>query len=161
MNTRHHQQGTETHNWRHVIAAMVVLVLSIFAVPAAQAEPLEGDKPGTTTAQTESDRTVTAGTKWPQHQLEALEDQLADAGDNSLYQAQQDAYLRFLEQNAAAANGGEPAIEASADDSGGPWLVGIGLVAIVAIASIVLAMIRSRRQEAVTPVLRDRDRLQV
>ena len=155
MNTRHHQQGTETHNWRHVIAAMVVLVLSIFAVPAAQAEPLEGDKPGTTTAQTESDRTVTAGTKWPQHQLEALEDQLADAGDNSLYQAQQDAYLSFLEQKAAAANGGEPAIEASADDSGGPWLVGIGLVAIVAIASIRAAILRSRRPEAVIQDERD------
>lgn len=155
MNTRHHQQGTETHNWRHVIAALVVLVLSIFAVPAAQAEPLEGDKPGTTTAQTESDRTVAAGTKWPQHQLEALEDQLADAGDNSLYQAQQGAYLRFLEQKAAAANGGEPAIEASADDSGGPWLVGIGLVAIVAIASVLAAILRSRRPEAVIQDERD------
>lgn len=155
MNTRHHQQGTETHNWRHVIAALVVLVLSIFAVPAAQAEPLEGDKPGTTTAQTESDRTVTGGTKWPQHQLEALEDQLADAGDNSSYQAQQDAYLRFLEQRAAVANGGEPAIEASADDSGGPWLVGIGLVGIVAIASILAAILRSRRPEAVIQDERD------
>ncbi|HSJ60333.1 MAG TPA: hypothetical protein VK895_03815, partial [Jiangellaceae bacterium] len=109
----------------------------------------------TTTAQTESDRTVTAGTKWPQHQLEALEDQLADAGDNSLYQAQQDAYLSFLEQKAAAANGGEPAIEASADDSGGPWLVGIGLVAIVAIASILAAILRSRRPEAVIQDERD------
>ena len=155
MNTRHHQQGTETHNLRHVIAAMVVLVLSIFAVPAAQAEPMEGDKPRTSTAQTESDRTVTADTKWPQPQLEALEDQLADAEDNSLYQAQQNAYLRFLEQKADAANGGEPAVETSTDDSGPPWLVGVGVVAIVAIASILAAILRSRRPEAVTQDERD------
>jgi hypothetical protein len=155
MNTRHHQQGTETHNWRHVIAAMVVLVLSIFAVPAAQAEPMEGDKPGTSTAQTESDRTVTADTKWPQPQLEALEDQLADAEDNSLYQAQQNAYLRFLEQKADAANGGEPAVGTSTDDSGPPWLVGVGVVAMVAIASILAAILRSRRPEAVTQDERD------
>lgn len=155
MNTRNHQQGTETHNWRHVTAAMVVLVLSIFAVPAAQAEPLEGDKPGTSTVQSESDRTVTADTKWPQPQLDALEDQLADAGDNSLYQAQQDAYLRFLEQKADAANGGEPAVGTSTDDSGPPWLVGVGVVAIVAIASILAAILRSRRPEAVTQDERD------
>jgi hypothetical protein len=155
MNTRHHQQGTETHNLRHVIAAMVVLVLSIFAVPAAQAEPMEGDKPRTSTAQTESDRTVTADTKWPQPQLEALEDQLADAEDNSLYQAQQNAYLRFLEQKADAANGGEPAVGTSTDDSGPPWLVGVGVVAMVAIASILAAILRSRRPEAVTQDERD------
>ena len=154
MNTRHHQQGTETHNWRHVIAAMVVLVLSIFAVPAAQAEPMEGDKPGTSTAQTESDRTVTADTKWPQPQLEALEDRQAGA-DNSLYQAQQDAYLRFLEQKANAANGGEPAVVNSTEDSGLPWLLGVGVVAIAVIASIVAAVLRSRRPEAVTQADRD------
>jgi hypothetical protein len=134
---------------------MVVLVLSIFAVPAAQAEPIEGDKPSTSTAQTESDRTVTADDKWPQPQLEALEDQLADAGDNSLYQAQQDAYLRLLEKKADAANGGEPAVGTSTDDSGPPWLVGVGVVAIVAIASILAAILRSRRPEAVTQDERD------
>jgi hypothetical protein len=132
---------------------MVVLVLSIFAVPAAQAEPMEGDKPGTSTAQTESDRTVTADTKWPQPQLKALEDRLADAGDNSLYRAQQDAYLRFLEQKADAAN--EPAVGTSTDDSGPPWLVGVGVLAIVAIASILAAILRSRRPEAVTQDERD------
>jgi hypothetical protein len=116
---------------------------------------MEGDKPGTSTAQTESDRTVTADTKWPQPHLEALEDQLADAGDNSLYQAQQDAYLRFLEQKAGAANGGEPAVGTSTDDSSPPWLVGVGLVVIVTIASILAAILRSRRPEAVTQDERD------
>jgi hypothetical protein len=155
MNTRRHQQGTETHSWRHAVAAMVVLVLSIIAVPAAHAEPMEGDKPGTSTAEIESDRTVTADTNWPQPQLEALEDRQEGAGDNSLYQAQQDAYLRFLEHKANAATGGEPAVVTSTEDSGPPWLVGVGVVAIVAIASIVAAILRSRRPEAVTEADRD------
>jgi hypothetical protein len=154
MKHRHHRQGPASHKW-HTFAAVLAFVLTIFAAPAASAEPLEGDTPGNSTAQTEPD------TKWPQRQLENLIGQEAGASDTSLYQAQQEAYLRYLEQKAAAANGGEPAIEASADDSGGPWLVGVGLVAIVATASIILAMVRSRRQEVVAPAMRDLDKLQV
>lgn len=153
MKLRHHQQGTATHTW-HTIAVMLAFALSIFAAPAALAEPFEGDTHGTSTTRTASD------IKWPQRQLEILVGQEAGASDTSLYQAQQEAYLRFLEQKAAAANGAEP-VETSADDSGGAWLVGIGLVATVAVASIILAMVRSRRQEAITPALRDRDKLQV
>jgi hypothetical protein len=155
-----HPQGAVTHKYRHSVAALLTFVLSILAGPAAQAEPYEYSsqyEEGTQSANEIADTT------WPPHQLEALIGQEAGLGADAkgMYQAQQDRYLQFLEQKAAAASGGEPAVEIAADDSGQPWLVGIGVAALAAVASIALAVVRSRRREAVTPVAHDRDTLKV
>lgn len=98
-----------------------------------------------------------------QRHLEYLEgpEAAADADDTSSYRAQQEAGLRYLEQKAAAANGSEPAVETSADESGQTWLLGAGFVAAVAAASILAAIVRSRRQKSVTPVKRERDQVNV
>ena len=128
MKTRHHRPGTAIHKW-HTAVAVLAFALSIFAAPAASAEPLEGDMPGAGTSQIEPE------TKWPQRQLEHL------IGQES--------------------SGVDSAVQPGADESGGPWLVGVAAVAAVAVASIILAMVRSRRQEAVTPARRDRDKLKV
>jgi hypothetical protein len=137
MKTSHHRRGPAIHKWQ-VAAAALAFVLSIFAAPAASAEPLEGDMPGTSTASIESE------TKWPPRQLEYLIGQEAGASDTG-----------------NAASGGDRAGQPGADESGGPWLVGIGAVAAVAVASVILAIARSRRQAAVTPAPHERDKLQV
>jgi hypothetical protein len=69
------------------------------------------------------------------------------------------AQVEYLERLAAAASG-EPAGEAT-DASGPSWLLGAGVVAAVAISSVVVAAIRSRRPETAGPVDREREKLTV
>jgi len=179
MDSRYYPSGrTRT---RGSAAALIALLLSLLLAPAALAEPLEGEPSGTTTTKIEPapgwehnksyleylDRQhaaylqPTPGWETNKSYLEYLDRQraTAQASDSSAYRAQQEAYLRYLEQKAAAASGGEPAVATSADDSGQPWLVGAGVAIAVAIASIVLAIIRTRPQETVTPVQRERDQV--
>ena len=137
MKTSHHRRGPAIHKWQ-AAAAVLAFVMSIFAAPAASAEPLEGDMPGAGTTQIE------AGIKWPQRQLEYLTGQEVGASDTG-----------------NATSGGDRAVQPGADESGRPWLVGVGVIAAVAIASIILAIVRSRRREAVTPTLRERAKLKV
>ena len=159
MKPRNHPQRRSTRRYRHAVAAVVALALGVLAAPAALAEPYEYLNQHDEGAAASG--TGSAHTKWPQRQLEYLEGQEAAfaADDNGSYQAQQDAYLRYLEQKAAAANGAEPAVETSADDSGQPWLIGVGLAAAAIVASLVLAIVRSRRQESITPAHREREKL--
>ena len=138
----HYYPGGRTRT-RGMAAALMALVLSLVLAPAALAEPVEGGSSGTTTTR-----------------VEPAPGQ--EASDRSAYRAQQDAYLRFLEQKAAAVSDGEPAVETTAGDSGQPWLVGAGVVTAVAIASLGLAAVRTRRQTTVTtvtPVQRERDQV--
>jgi hypothetical protein len=67
------------------------------------------------------------------------------------------AQVEYLERQAAAA------AEAT-DDSGPGWLLGAGVIAAVAIGSVVVAVIRSRRPETAEPAEpaeREREKLTV
>ena len=159
MNTRHHRPRAQAHKWRHSVATILALMLGIVVAPAALAEPLEYAGP----LEYVDEGVRAPVVDWPQRQLENLIGQEAGAGtdDNASYRAQQDAYLRFLEQKAESASDDQPAIEISADDSGQPWLLGVGAVVIVAVAGFVLAIVRPRRIEAVTAVERNREHVSV
>jgi hypothetical protein len=158
MKLRHHRNSSAT--LRGTAAALLTCVLSLLVTPVALAEPFEGDLLGSDTATTDRgwehrndleflnqhDEAAqpsaigNAATKWPQSRVQDLVGQEEGA-------------------RADVASGSEPAANSGDGESSQPWLVGIGLVATVAVASIILAIVRSRRQEA--PALRDRDKLQV
>jgi hypothetical protein len=96
----------------------------------------------------------------PKAQVEYLEQQqLADQSSTTgSSQAQMPkAQVEYLERQAAAA------AEAT-DDSGPGWLLGAGVIAAVAIGSVVVAVIRSRRPETAEPAEpaeREREKLTV
>lgn len=164
---------------RRSAAGLLACALSLLIVPVAAAEPLEDDPAGSAVIdhgwEHRSDLEFdsqhdsapwpadigTTDTKWPPSRLMDLIGTEADesADDNGLHQAQQEAYLTYLEQKAAAANAAEPADETGAESFGQPWLIGVGAVILVAAGSVVTAIVRSRRPEPLIPVQRDRDRV--
>lgn len=173
---QHPQRGTRI---RRSAAGLLACALSMLIVPVAAAEPLEDDPAGSAVidhgwehrSDLEFDsqhdlaaqpaRPGPADTKWPPSRLQDLAGTAVDvaAADNASHQAQQDAYLTYLEQKAAAANAAEPADETGAESFGQPWLIGVGAVILVAAGSVAAAIVRSRRPEPLTPIQRDRDRV--
>jgi hypothetical protein len=111
-------------------------------LPKAQIEYLERQQP--------ADQSSTASSsqaQLPKVQIEYLErQQPADQSSTaSSSQAQlPKAQIEYLERQAAAAT------EAT-DDTGPGWLLGAGVIAAVAIGSVVVAVIRSRRPETAEP----------
>ena len=164
---------------RRSAAGLLACALSLLIVPVAAAEPLEDDPAGSAVidhgwehrsdlefdsqhdSAAQSAGSGPADTKWPPSRLMDLAGTAVDshAADDDAYQAQQEAYLTYLEQKAAAANAAEPADETGAESFGQPWLIGVGAVILVAAGSVVTAIVRSRRPEPLTPVQRDRDRV--
>jgi hypothetical protein len=167
-----------TRKNRKAAAGVLAFALTLLVAPAALAEPFEGEQPGSSTATVEpapgweqnkgylehleqqqlADQSSTAGSsqaQMPKAQVEHLEQQqLADQSSTAgSSQAQMPkAQVEHLERQAAA--------EAT-DDSGPGWLLGAGVVTAVAIGSIVVAAIRSRRPETAEPAEREREKLTV
>ena len=129
-----------TRKNRNTAAGVLAFALSMLVAPAALAEPFEGEQRGQSTA------AVDPASGWEQNKgyLEHLErqqpaDQSSTTGSS---QAQlPKAQVEYLERQAAAAT----------DDSGPGWLLGAGVIAAVAIGSVVVAVIRSRRPETAEP----------
>ncbi len=154
MQLHHHQRrGARTYR---AAAALLTCLLSLLLSPIAHGEPLEGDLLESGTTASQSDR------GWEhRNDLEFLNqhDEAAQPpATRSIDTLRQERHLRLLEGQEAP-TAGEPAVETSADDSGLPWLLGAGVVAMVAVASIALALVRSRRPEIVTAAQRDREEL--
>ncbi|HEX6329395.1 MAG TPA: hypothetical protein VFZ72_22715 [Jiangellaceae bacterium] len=145
-----------TRKNRNAAAGVLAFALSLLVAPAALAEPFEGEQRGESTA------TVDPASGWEQNKgyLEHLErQQLADQSSiTGSSQAQlPKAQVEYLERQAAAAAEGT-------DDSGPGWLLGAGVIAAVAIGSVVVAVIRSRRPETAEPTEpadREREKLTV
>ncbi|HSJ61922.1 MAG TPA: hypothetical protein VK895_11875 [Jiangellaceae bacterium] len=132
-----------TRKNRNVAAGVLAFALSLVVAPAALAEPFEGEQGGQSTA------TVDPASGWEQNKgyLEHLERQqpAEQSSTTGTSQAQlPKAQVEYLERQAAAA------AEAT-DDSGPGWLLGAGVIAAVAIGSVVVAVIRSRRPETAEP----------
>jgi hypothetical protein len=137
---------------------VLAFALSLLVAPAALAERLEGELLGTSTA------TVEPASGWEHNKsyIEYLDGQQPasqSSADGTIEAQMPKAQVEYLERLAAAASG-EPAGEAT-DASGPSWLLGAGVVAAVAISSVVVAAIRSRRPETAGPVDREREKLTV
>jgi hypothetical protein len=124
-------------------------------MPKAQVEYLE--------RQQQADQSSTTGSseaQMPKAQVEYLErqqqaDQSSTTGSSEAQMPK--AQVEYLERQAAAA------AEAT-DDSWPGWLLGAGVIAAVAIGSVVVAVIRSRRPETTEPAEpaeREREKLTV
>ena len=172
-----------TRKNRNTAAGVLAFALSLLVAPAALAEPFEGEQRGQSTAAVDpasgweqnkgylehlerqqlADQSSTTGSSQaqpPKAQVEYLErQQLADQSSTTgSSQAQPPkAQVEYLERQAAAA--------AEATDESGPgWLLGAGVIAAVAIGSVVVAVIRSRRPETAEPAEpaeREREKLTV
>jgi hypothetical protein len=139
-----------TRKNHNAAAAVLAFALSLLVAPAALAEPFEGDQFGANTATVEP----APGLEQNKSYLEYLErQQLASQSSTAgTIEAQMPkAQVEYLERQAAAA----------ADDSGPGWLLGAGVVTAVAIGSVIVAAIRSRRPETATPAEREREKLTV
>ena len=88
----------------------------------------------------------------PKAQVEYQERLAAQSSTSGQADAQMPkAQVEYLERQAAEAT----------DDSGPSWLLGAGAVAAIAIGSVVVAAIRSRRPDTSTPDEREREKLTV
>ena len=130
MNARHHLRA---RTWRHAIAAVLTLMLSIVVAPAAVAKHVEFSDDSGQPSVVED---------WPQSKLDVLVGQEAGMA---------------IDDSAEPAGSGEPAIGSTADDSSRPWLLAVSAAIAVAAAGLVLAVIRSRRPPAAAQVERDRE----
>jgi hypothetical protein len=121
-------------------------------MPKAQVEYLERQE-----SAAQSSTTGSSQAQMPKAQVEYLERQesAAQSSTTGSSQAQMPkAQVEYLERQAAAA------AEAT-DDSGLGWLLGAGVITAVAIGSVVVAVLRSRRPETVEPAEREREKLTV
>ena len=169
-----------TRKNRNAAAGVLAFILSLLIAPAALAEPFEGEQPGPSTATvelapgwgqnkaqveylerqesaTQFSTTGSSQAQMPKAQVEYLERQesAAQSSTTGSSQAQMPkAQVEYLERQAAAA------AEAT-DDSGLGWLLGAGVITAVAIGSVVVAVLRSRRPETVEPAEREREKLTV
>jgi hypothetical protein len=172
-----------TRKNRNVAAGVLAFALSLLVAPAALAEPFEGEQTGQSPATVDpasgweqkegylgslerqqlTDQSSTTGSseaQMPKAQVEYLErqqqaDQSSTTGSSEAQMPK--AQVEYLERQAAAA------AEAT-DDSWPGWLLGAGVIAAVAIGSVVIAVIRSRRPETTEPAEpaeREREKLTV
>ncbi len=122
-----------TRTWRHAIAVVLTLMLSIVAAPAALAKPLESP---------DESSQPTVVEDWPQSKLEVLVGQEAGMA---------------IDDSAETADAGEPAAGNTPDDSSRPWLLAVSAAIAAATAGLMVAVIRSRRPQAAAQVERDRE----
>jgi hypothetical protein len=109
-----------------------------------------GETAQTSTAGQTDAKRLKAQVEYQERQQQAAQSSTAGSTEAQMPKAQ----VEYLERQAAAA------AEAT-DDSGPGWLLGAGVITAVAIGSVVVAAIRSRRPETAEPAEREREKLTV